>query len=145
MGRSSLYTKDLAVRICDELSSGKSLREICEADGMPAESTVRGWVLEDYDGFAAQYARARETQADTYADDIVRIADTTKDANLARVQIDARKWVAGKLRPKVYGDRLDLNHSGAIERLTDDQLNTRLDELLRKARSAVDPGGVGET
>jgi hypothetical protein len=26
-----------------------------------------------------------------------------------RVQVDARKWVASKLKPKVYGDRLDVS------------------------------------
>ena len=54
--------------------------------------------------------RAREKQADFYADEIITIADTEPDAAIARVRIDARKWTASKLRPKVYGDRV--KHSG---------------------------------
>jgi len=72
------------------------------------------WLI-DNASFSDQYARARETQADTLFDDILHIADaagTDSDAlNHAKVRIDARKWMAGKLRPKKYGDtqRLDLN------------------------------------
>ncbi len=57
-----------------------------------------------------RYARAREEQADFYADEIITIADTEPDAAIARVRIDARKWTASKLRPKVYGDRVQ--HGG---------------------------------
>ncbi len=42
---------------------------------MPAESTVRLWATDNVRGFAAQYARAREVQADHYADEINEIAD----------------------------------------------------------------------
>jgi hypothetical protein len=65
------------------------------------------WLALDAE-FAAQYARAREEQADYYADEIIEIADTAEDANLARLRIDARKWKASKLRPKKYGEKIDL-------------------------------------
>jgi hypothetical protein len=41
------------------------------------------------------------------ADEIVEIADnaTPQDAHVARLKVDARKWVAAKLLPKKYGDR----------------------------------------
>ncbi len=58
----------------------------------------------------ARYARARGEQADFYADEIITIADTEPDAAIARVRIDARKWAASKLRPKVYGDKVQ--HGG---------------------------------
>lgn len=31
-----------------------------------------------------------------------------------RLQVDARKWYLSKVLPKVYGDKLDLNHSGGV-------------------------------
>ncbi len=31
-----------------------------------------------------------------------------------RLQVDARKWYAGKLRPKVYGDKIQQEHSGEV-------------------------------
>jgi hypothetical protein len=41
------------------------------------------------------------------ADEIVEIADnaTPQDAHVARLKVDARKWVAAKLLPRKYGDR----------------------------------------
>jgi len=76
---------------------------------MPSTSTVFRW-LEQYAGFSELYARAREIQADMLADEILEIADSEIDTNRARVMIDARKWLAGKLRPKKYGDRVELDH-----------------------------------
>jgi hypothetical protein len=63
--------------------------------------------------FRDQYARAREVQADVLADEILDIADDSSDPAKARVQIDARKWLAGKLRPKVYGDKVSQEITGA--------------------------------
>jgi hypothetical protein len=63
-----------------------------------------------------RYVRAREDQAEYLADQIIEIADTCEDANKARLQIDARKWTAAKLRPKRYGDNLkhDVEVAGDI-------------------------------
>ncbi len=64
---------------------------------------------------AAQYARARERQADFGADEIREIADNQSlDPNSRRVMVDARKWIASKLMPRVYGDRLDVKHTGNL-------------------------------
>ena len=49
---------------------------------------------------------ARARQADTLADSILDIADGEGDSDDKRVRIDSRKWLAGKLRPKVYGDKV---------------------------------------
>jgi len=100
-------TPQIKARICLEIAEGKSLRNICLADDMPNADTIRVWLALDAE-FSAQYARAREEQADYYADEIIEIADTAEDANLARLRIDARKWKASKLRPKKYGEKLDL-------------------------------------
>ena len=110
-GRPPVWTPKVVapikVRVCRELAEGKSLRAICQAEDMPTADTVRLWLIEDAT-FAAHYTRAREEQADYYADEIIEISDTEDDANKARVRIDARKWVAGTLRPKKYGEKLDL-------------------------------------
>ena len=131
-------------RVCIAIAEGKSLRSICEADDFPSAETIRVWLIDDGE-FSVQYARAREEQADYYADEIIDIADRAKDANLARLQIDARKWKASKMQPKKYGDKLDLNHSGAIENLTDAQLESKLALLLGKAGVGLLAGGGGET
>jgi hypothetical protein len=56
----SRYTADIADRILDRLLRGRTLREVCADDGMPAYGTVRLWVTKDHEGFAARYRRARK-------------------------------------------------------------------------------------
>ena len=56
--------------------------------------------------------RARAVQADHYADEIIEIVDTETDPVRARVRMDGRKWVASKLAPRKYGDRID--HGGQL-------------------------------
>lgn len=99
------FNDDLASAICERLADGESLRSICRGDDMPNKATVFRWLAANK-SFSDQYARAMEARADSHADDLVDIADDpTIDANDKRVRIDARKWVAAKLRPKVYGDK----------------------------------------
>ena len=108
-GRPSGYSEEVAGTICQEIMEGKSLRTICARKDMPSASTVYAW-LGQYPGFQDMYAHAREIQADVLADEILEIADSEIDTNRARVMIDTRKWLAGKLRPKKYGDRVALDH-----------------------------------
>ncbi|MBR2536425.1 MAG: terminase small subunit protein [Hyphomicrobium sp.] len=104
-GRPSSYSEAIAERICTELALGRSLVTICNAADMPARQTVFRWLDAD-PAFRDRYARAREVQADTFADEIVDLADKAEDANLARIQIDARKWAASKQRPSKYSERV---------------------------------------
>jgi hypothetical protein len=97
--------------ICERLSNGESLRGICRDDGMPQVSTVWRWMV-DNEERRNQYMRAREEQADTLADEIVAIADNATDAQIARLQVDARKWFASKVAPKKYGDKTDITSNG---------------------------------
>ena len=119
-----MYTQEVADRICAGLAEGKSLRAVCAEPGMPSESTVRAWALDDVEGFAAQYARAREIGYERLADELLEIADTPKPGiktktnekgevetsegdmiEHRRLQVDARKWMLAKMLPKKYGDR----------------------------------------
>jgi hypothetical protein len=55
----AIYTADLADAVLCGLRIGRSLYAICRDPGMPSERTVRSWVCQDRDGFAARYADAR--------------------------------------------------------------------------------------
>ncbi|MDE2104683.1 MAG: hypothetical protein KGL39_46030 [Patescibacteria group bacterium] len=137
-GRPSEYTKATANLLCERIADGESLRAICREDGMPGKSTVFEWLAAHQD-FADHYARARETQADSLADEIIDIADNSSlDANDKRVRIDTRKWLAGKLRPKKYGDKLELSGDRenplAVAVEVGKTLDAKLDQLIgRKA------------
>lgn len=125
-GRPSDYSAALADIICDRIADGESLRKICNNEEMPNKATVFRW-LASHQEFSDQYAKARESQADTLFDEVLAIADQYDSAqdkievdhiNRARLRIDARKWMAGKLRPKKYGDKLELEH-GVTDGLAD--------------------------
>lgn len=158
MPRTSTFTQDVADAICERIADGESLRSICDDDEMPNKSTVFRWLAE-FSGFGDQYARARETQADTLADDILSIADDGRNDWMARygkddagwtengealrrsqLRIDSRKWLAGKMRPKKYGDKLDLSHSGTVT-LSEAELDAKLLVLLGKGGVGPDTGG----
>lgn len=129
-GRPSSFTQETADEICERIADGESLRAICSEDGMPDKATVFRWLAVN-ESFRDQYARARETQADTIFDEILDIADDGHNDWMKRkfgdderwvengevlrrsaLRIDARKWMAGKLRPKKYGDKVQQEISG---------------------------------
>jgi hypothetical protein len=122
VGRPIEFDQETADRICEQLTEGLSLRKICLAEDMPCCSTVYKW-LTKVPEFAEQYAHARESQADTLADEIIDIADDGSNDWMgdkddedgtqyngdavarSRLRVEARKWVAAKLKPKKYGDK----------------------------------------
>lgn len=118
------YSPELADAICELISSGKSIREICSAEGMPDKSSIFRW-LGKHEEFRDQYARAKEEQTELYADELVEIADDISGdvsgelqmpnsvaVQRARLRVDTRKWILSKLLAKKYGDKLDMNLSG---------------------------------
>jgi hypothetical protein len=68
-------------------------------------------MAERCEDFSDMYARAREERADLLAKEILEIADAPcKDAvelAHARNRLDTRKWLASKLAPRKYGDRVE--------------------------------------
>lgn len=118
-GRPSTYTPQLATIICERIADGESLRRICRDEAMPGKSTVWQW-LDAHPEFAAQYARAREMQAEGFFEEIIEIADDGRrdyqeseegaflvdhdHIQRAKLRVDARKWVAARMAPKKYGE-----------------------------------------
>jgi hypothetical protein len=99
-----VYSPELVDRICERLEDGESLLAICRDAGMPSQSTFFRW-LEANAEVREKYARARERQAHVVAQQAVDDALIASDAALGRLAFDARRWFAGKLAPKVYGDK----------------------------------------
>ncbi len=133
--------------VCERIAGGESLRSACKDKGLPDRDTINRWLNADNDGaLCGQYARAREEQADFYADEIVTIADTEPDAAIARVRIDARKWVASKLRPKRYGDKLALGGADDLPAIRQ-EVQERADAFTTGIAGMVSRGkaGKGET
>lgn len=101
--------------ICNRLAAGESLRTICSDREMPSISTVMRFCDENTE-FRAQYAHARLVQGQGYADRIAELVDSDEDPAKVRVQVDALKWLACKLHPRVYGEKVavDQHMSGSV-------------------------------
>lgn len=134
-GRPEIYTNELASLVLDEISStSKSLKTICKDDAMPSLSTVQRWLRDETNiEFRNQYARAKEEQADLLAEEILDIADDGSNdlmtitkgdvsyeqenkevTNRSKLRVEARKWLASKLKAKKYGDKLDVDMTQKI-------------------------------
>lgn len=146
------YSTVIGDMICDRIAKGESLRAICGERDMPSMPTIFKW-LDNNPPFVEQYARAREVQAETLAYQALEIADNQQIGvrrtfkpngdveeveedmlGHRRLQIDQRRWMAGKLKPKVYGDRIGVEHSGTINLrisdMTDDDIVAAIIELV---------------
>ena len=115
-GRPSEYTEDKGMAICDWIRQGKSLNSYCKQAGMGIETPYR-W-LRTYPSFRESYAQAQEDRADTMADQLLAVADdlppdaTMEQVQIAKLRLDARKWIASKLRPGKWGDKQVVEHTG---------------------------------
>ena len=137
VGRPSDYSKELAIKICEKLADGWPLTQIVKMDGMPCLATIYLWFTQpEKKEFLDMYVRAREDQADTLADEIISIADDSENDNMiikkdgketvvedkewvnrSKLRVDARKWVASKLKPRKYADKIDIDQkiSGVLK------------------------------
>lgn len=105
--------QEVITALCEYIEGQGSLRSFSAIKGNPPAGTIMGWIKVNT-SFAEQYALARESQADAFADELIQIADDKSiPADQKKHMLDARKWVAAKLKPRVYGDRIDI--SGKID------------------------------
>ena len=74
-GRPSTYDPDIARIMCEQLSEGIPLREICRQEGFPAWRTVYDWMRKDPD-LSTAIAHARDVGYDAMAEECLLIADT---------------------------------------------------------------------
>lgn len=115
--------------VCDRLSAGGSLQGACREIEDAKFQTILDWV-EKYPELASQYAQARARGYQLLSDEIIAISDETEvearyqneDVKLVldatavarnRLRIDTRKWMLSKMLPKVYGDKVTQEHTGA--------------------------------
>jgi hypothetical protein len=139
-GRPTIYGTDHPcwMAMCEDISQGKSLSTSLKADGMPSYVVVMERIKKDV-AFRAMYEKAIEDRADRLAEEILELADEAIPAHLdgpsksawvnqKRIQVDARKWVAAKLKPKVYGDRIDVS-------VTDTRIS--VSDALKEAKQRV--------
>lgn len=108
------FSEDLADRICTLIGNGKSLRQISRIRGMPDVGTILRWSKRMPEGFGQQYREAMAARAFHLGEEVVEIADAAKlgadDLRKAGLRIESRKWMAGRMDPKTFGDRTTVGH-----------------------------------
>ena len=107
-GRPTIYTPELAEEICSTIGrSSKGIKRLCEAHThWPSSFTIFKW-LRDNEEFSHQYVHTKMIQVSVLMDEIINIADEAKNVRKASLAINVRKWIACKLMPKVYGNKID--------------------------------------
>lgn len=105
------WTQEVESEIFRRVADGESIRKILATDRddfLPSWETFRNRLIDDGE-FSAKYTRAKEFLADVEFEKTMDIAEkaTPETVAVARLQIDVLKWRAGKLRPKVYSDKID--------------------------------------
>jgi hypothetical protein len=103
------YSEFLANKILARLEDGETLMAICKDADMPSRQTVGDWERLNED-FSSRCRRARERGIDARVDkidDIVKdVLEGRVDPNAAKVAISHAQWIASKLAPKMYGERI---------------------------------------
>lgn len=147
MGRPSKYDPEIARIICEQLSEGIPLRQICrDNDGFPAWRTVYDWMGRDPE-LSASIARARDIGYDALAEECLLIADTPQFGQKQvmsdegatttiedmlghrKLQIETRLKLLAKFHPTKYGDRVAIEgvEGGAAIKTEDTNANKFLD------------------
>ncbi len=159
----SIFTPALFRTITDRISNGQSLREVCRDPEMPGKSTVLRW-LREMPELRDQYVCARDDLLEYWASDILEIADDgTQDtipglnkygdevmvpnhANVQRdrLRIDSRKWLLARLKPKVYGDRVEVEHGGEVGVKLDITSLSAREKMRRLALFMLEDRAAGE-
>ena len=160
IGRPSSYDPVVAEKICELLSEGIPLREICRMEGMPPWRNIYFWMARDED-LSAHIARAREAGYDAIAEECLDIADNatndwmerefrnahgkieveqvvnTEHIQRSKLRIETRLKLLAKWRPEKYGDKTVItgDANGAPIK-TEDAGSGRLFELIRNMEMA---------
>ncbi len=158
------YSEAVAAVICGRLAEGETLRAICRDQAMPNRATVYYWLSKNPD-FSNRYARAREALVEYWADECVEIADdSTTDMVIktgrngheyeavdqehiqrSRLRVDTRKWLMSKLKPGIYGDRIESVISGQVDivhSLSDRERMRRMALFLLEDDASEGAGGA---
>lgn len=137
MGDKSKYTTERGEMICELLSKGTPLAEICRIDPSLNVRTVNHWTT-THPEFLAMFARARAEGYDAIAAETLRIADDGENDYMqsidsegavayklngehvqrSKLRIETRLKLLAKWDPKRYGDRVTTDHTSSDGTMT---------------------------
>ncbi|HEY8006039.1 MAG TPA: hypothetical protein VIE66_04380 [Methylocella sp.] len=114
IGRPTVVTPEIAAEILNRLSEGELMVDILAAPGMPSRTSLRRLCERD-ETFRMAYAGAREDQACAMAEAALKICEraTAENAQVARLRFDAARWMVSKIMPRLFGDKVTAEVTGA--------------------------------
>lgn len=148
------YTKALGDEILRRIARGEMLSNICEEQGMPSRATVYTWRSENA-AFAELYAKSREHQAEAIFDDMLEIADDSRNdwiekrnkdgstyqafdsehVQRSSLRIKTRQWMLPRLNKRM-ADKTQLDHitsDGSMASMSDEVKAARLTAIHEAA------------
>lgn len=115
----AVMTQALFQEIIEALHTGQTLSKwLLDRENkpeIPSRATIINYINSDSTN-KDRYARAREDCADALAEQVLTESDNTmNDPARASNRMKARQWLASKIKPKVYGDKIDIDVKGSID------------------------------
>lgn len=118
--------------------AGESVRSICKTDGMPDRTTLYGWLADQKNPeFFHQYREAISARAYALAEECLDVSDgkegSSGDVQRDKLMVDTRRWMSSRLLPKVYGDKVEIEHGGRVAVTSEPASVEAAREVLRAA------------
>lgn len=123
-GRPSDYTQELADTVCERISEGNSLRNVCLNSDLPDARTIFRW-LRVHEEFRHQYDKACVERSESHHEDLLNLGDEAIElsqhvdpkasgavVSAYKLKADNQKWSMSKMKPKKYGDKIDMTSAG---------------------------------
>ena len=125
MSYSDKQATKIVNHVCQEIIKDRALRTILKTDnGMCSTDTFYRFLYKS-EAFSKQYSRATLIRAEQEFSELISIADNKEDCyytdkdgvrrldnaavQLKRLQIHTREWRLGKLNPKKYSDKVQVD------------------------------------
>lgn len=104
--------------LCERIEQGETVTAAKRALHLSWEAITRYCTAPDAP-LRERYARARERQAHVLAEAALECATqpyqggaTSEAVQARRLEVDTRKWLASKVLPRIYGERITQEHTG---------------------------------
>ena len=116
------------------IGNGESLRGVSRDLCIPFQTVWSAIMIDERR--KATYEDAKISRAHFHAAKIEEIIEEVElgniDPQVARVSIDARKWLVSKMYPKFFSDKVQLQHD-----VTVDVRKQHIEELIRMSRKKM--------
>jgi len=124
VGKPETYTKEIGENLCSMIAKGRSVKSICDMEGMPSLDTFYSWNRKHKE-FADNYTQATVDRTEYQLEQLNEMGDISieeaknvnpKSSNAVvsayKLKADNMKWVMARMKPKKYGDKIDHTTGG---------------------------------